>query len=57
MMIWWNWEKLEMEKNTDTMLMHRSMDRFISSRIKRARVCSVVVQQVLVTSDVTLIVA
>lgn len=28
-----------MEKKTDTMLMHRSMERFISSRIKRASVC------------------
>lgn len=40
MMIWWNWEKLEMEKYTLTMLMHRYMERFISSRIMRARVCS-----------------
>ncbi len=23
MMVWWNWEKLEMAKNTLTMLMHR----------------------------------
>mmetsp|Transcript_19387 Transcript_19387/g.49331 ORF Transcript_19387/g.49331 Transcript_19387/m.49331 type:complete len:284 (-) Transcript_19387:264-1115(-) len=40
MMTWWNWEKLETEKKTDTMLMHRSMERFISSRISRASVCS-----------------
>lgn len=39
MMIWWKVEKLEMEKKTDTMLMHRSMDRFISSRMSRASVC------------------
>ena len=42
-MIWWNWEKLEIEKKTDTMLMHRSIERFISSRIRRAIVCIVLV--------------
>ena len=39
MMIWWNCEKLEMEKNTLTMLMHRYIERFISSRIMRDSVC------------------
>jgi len=40
MMVWWNWEKLEMEKNMLMMFVHRYMERFISSRIMRASVCS-----------------
>mmetsp|Transcript_20419 Transcript_20419/g.60781 ORF Transcript_20419/g.60781 Transcript_20419/m.60781 type:complete len:260 (-) Transcript_20419:464-1243(-) len=36
----WNWLKLEMEKKTDTTLMHRSMLFFMSSRIMRASVCT-----------------